>query len=67
MSIIDLISTAGRSINRKAFLIGVGSLIDLNGVATYEAMQELMLADLREDQSRYLSYFRIDSVRFVSA
>lgn len=31
-----------RSKSRRAFLIGVGSLIDLNGVATYEAMQELM-------------------------
>lgn len=62
MSIIDLISTAGRSINRKAFLIGVGSLIDLNGVATYEAMQDLMpdpqlrpMADLYADTNRTLS------------
>ena len=62
MSIIDLISTAGRSINRKAFLIGVGSLIDLNGVATYEAMQDLMpdpklrpMTDLYADTNRTLS------------
>ncbi|MDG5773975.1 hypothetical protein [Mycolicibacterium fortuitum] len=62
MSIIDLINTAGRSINRKAFLIGVGSLIDLNGMATYEAMQDLMpdpklrpLQDLYSDTNRTLS------------
>lgn len=41
MSIIDRISPTNRS-NRKAFLIGVGSLIDLRGIATYEAMQDLM-------------------------
>lgn len=62
MSIIDRISTASRSINRKAFLIGVGSLIDLNGVATYEAMQELMpnpklrpMAEVYSDTNRVLS------------
>jgi hypothetical protein len=42
MSIIDRITPATRSRSRKAFLIGVGSLIDLNGIATYEAMQDLM-------------------------
>lgn len=43
MSIIDQNSpTTSRSKNRRAFLIGVGSLIDLRGVATYEAMQDLM-------------------------
>ena len=42
MSIIDRISPTNRSKNRRAFLIGVGSLIDLRGIATYEAMQELM-------------------------
>jgi hypothetical protein len=41
MSIIDRM-TLTRSRHRRAFLIGVGSLIDLNGIATYEAMQELM-------------------------
>jgi hypothetical protein len=27
--------------NRKAFMIGVGSIFDLNGLATYQAMPEL--------------------------
>jgi hypothetical protein len=43
MSIIDRNSpTTRRSNNTRAFLIGVGSLIDLRGIATYEAMQEMM-------------------------
>jgi hypothetical protein len=42
MSIIDRINRTIRSRNRRAFLIGVGSLIDLRGLATYEAMQDLM-------------------------
>lgn len=41
MSILDRISPTNRP-NRKAFLIGVGSLIDLRGIATYEAIQDLM-------------------------
>ena len=42
MSIIDRISPTSRSRNRRLLLIGVGSLIDLAGIATYEAMQDLM-------------------------
>lgn len=41
MGMIDRV-TKSRSKNRKAFLVGLGSLIDLNGIATYEAMQDLM-------------------------
>lgn len=33
---------------RRAFLVGLGSLIDIRGEATYEAMQDLMPdADLK--------------------
>lgn len=42
MSIIGDGMTTRRSSNARALLIGVGSLIDLGGVATYEAMQDLM-------------------------
>jgi hypothetical protein len=42
MSTIDRIVERHRSMNRRAVLIGVGSLIDLAGLATYEAMAELM-------------------------
>jgi hypothetical protein len=41
VSTIDRIP-ARRHRNRAAFLIGVASLIDLPGIATYEAMQDLM-------------------------
>ncbi len=45
MSIVDQISPSiHRSRIRKAFLVGVGSLIDLGGIATYRAMQDLMPA-----------------------
>lgn len=37
-----------RGMRRKALLIGVGSLMDLNGLATYKAMQDLLPSpDLR--------------------
>lgn len=43
MSIIDRNNpTTRRPTNPRAFLIGVGSLMDLGGIATYEAMQDLM-------------------------
>ena len=62
MSIIDRKVLKARSKNRKAFLIGVGSLIDLRGVATYEAMQDLMpdptlrpLAEIYQDTNRVMT------------
>lgn len=61
MSIIDRAVTKIRARNRAAFLIGVGSLIDLNGVATYEAMQNLMpdpelapLSEIYNDTNRVI-------------
>lgn len=41
MSIRDRVRPEKRT-RTRAFLIGLGSLIDLRGIATYEAMQDLM-------------------------
>jgi hypothetical protein len=46
----------------RAFLIGLGSLIDLRGIATYEAMQDLMpdpalppMAQIYRDTNRLMA------------
>ncbi|WP_230872111.1 hypothetical protein [Mycobacterium canetti] len=61
MSMIDRIVETARSRNREAFLVGVGSLMDLRGIATYEAMQDLMpnqalrpLSEIYDDTNRVM-------------
>lgn len=51
-----------RGTRRRAFLVGVGSLIDLSGLATYRAMQDLLpspdlrpMADLYRDTDRLMA------------